>query len=392
MLTIQNDSILFNNSVVAKRFPGPTQNKKVVITDSCDFNLDRTTISHVGETLIGTTLTVFSIPELQAPEEIEPWQIYDGRAYFLSTFKSLDGHSRNWLQKDLTFGQMFEEIAGDALESVLQLAATCAPTFIMQHLKNDNSGRVTHNALYQVLIWKDGDFISPAHTGWTQPTAPIRQQELLLGNSELGQDENEPWVDVAGDSIQVNDMTLTKFSNGKLEQVRIINQELYNKDEFYKLSRDKYCALFICRGTPLYGWACTALFSSVELGLFYEFAKRGEEMFASDLYKQYTKSEFVRIPKKLYEMLVRPNSKALDEQDFIQKCFNKLISLGQAGDYRLVEVYWKSYCFDGDILEEEAKAAYQDCAIQQPYEDTEESQFLVEMMVERKDLLWRRCL
>jgi len=96
----------------------------------------------------GTTVRVFSIPRdvyNEMTDRPDPWRTSADRVWFMSTFKNIDGHSRNWGTKNNTFGGMFESIVGEAgIQDVMQTTSgSLCISYFIRHQDNDLYGEMT---------------------------------------------------------------------------------------------------------------------------------------------------------------------------------------------------------------------------------------------------------
>lgn len=108
----------------------------------------------------GTTVRIFSIPRTELDNfdpitRLKLWRYNEERAWFMATFKHLDGHLRNWGTKNNNFGGMFEEIVGEqGIKEVMDATSgnLCISYFI-RHPDNDIYGELEEPEVLQTIAW-----------------------------------------------------------------------------------------------------------------------------------------------------------------------------------------------------------------------------------------------
>ena len=108
----------------------------------------------------GTTVRIFSISRDDYSTLIQrfrPWKETNDRVWFMSTFKHVDGHFRNWGTKNNTFGQMFEQIVGSkGVEQVMDMTSgSLCISYFIRHPDNDLYGemRNAEPQVIQTIMW-----------------------------------------------------------------------------------------------------------------------------------------------------------------------------------------------------------------------------------------------
>ena len=323
-----------DNKAVCRGFYG-TQTHKV---SSCDLTPPTNLHWAVTEAKNGTGLRLFSIPvselawmnEQAKLEEqgvvktrnfdgFEPWRVSQDRAWFLATYKNVEGHLGRWKDGgNKTFGQMFEEILGQkGIAQVLQATEdNLCISYFMRHKENDIHNEMTadeESHVIQTLVWdiSKQEFIGPSMPNWPTPEAPVREPNVLYKNGELEDDLFDGQYFKDGESIVVEDghpLLLTVYRRGEIDSFKLITHADEYVRQFRSRSHSRFVALMVCEQLAKTGqaefleelqFAKARLFTPQELEGYKVNVQAGKDEFCADLDRKYD-GGYVAFQKKIY--------------------------------------------------------------------------------------------
>jgi hypothetical protein len=262
----------------------------------------------------GTTVRIFSIPrsiytEMQMRHA--PWREDADRVWFMSTFKHVDGHLRNWGTKRNTFGGMYESIVGEAgIQDVLKAtsAGLCISYFI-RHPDNDLYGEMTNVRPHVIMT-----------IGWNSTTSrfvspyDLPEQRCIDLPMFITPIDETPTGEQFTATVPVQDgfplLVTMYWANGDIKSVKYITNHDEAIRRFRCRTHNRFAALFATEqlraahpkdeslSDEIYFSA--ELFTEDELVQWPETVKAARDEFFNDLSRKLN-GAYVEFPPKMYQ-------------------------------------------------------------------------------------------
>lgn len=384
-----------DNKAVCRGFYG-TQTHKVT---SCDLTPPTNLCWAVTEAKNGTGLRLFSISQTELSEtnaeitkyngqpdyrgfvinnkELEPWRQSNDRAWFLATFKNLEGHLGRWKDGgNKTFGQMFEEILGEqGIANVLEATKdNLCISYFMRHKDNDIHNEMTDDEeshVIQTVVWdiSNQEFVGPSMPNWPTPQEPVREPTVLYKNDTL---DNEPFEGLyfkEGETVKIEDghpLLLTVYRGGEIDSFKLITHADEYVRQFRSRSHSRFVALMVCEQLAKTGKAehieelqiaKARLFTPDELEGYKANVQAGRDEFFEELDRKYD-GGYVAFHKKIYNTckigdclkefrtvnkLEDPDQYEKNRQALKDKLWNQLVNCTKWRNVGALEAFWEVY-------------------------------------------------
>jgi hypothetical protein len=287
---------------------------ETIVDNELNIDAQRTVPFTVTVANNGTTVRVFSIPRAvytEMTDRPEPWRTSSDCVWFMSTFKNIDGHSRNWGTKNNTFGGMFESIVGEAgIQDVMRATSgSLCISYFIRHQDNDLYGEMegVRPHVMMTIGWdsKTGRFVSPYD---------LPEQRCIDLPMRISPVDMTPNGEHFTATVPVQDgfplLVTMYWSNGDTKTVKYITNHDESIRRFRCRTHSRFAALFateqLLKANPTDQALqdemrfATELFTENELVQWTETVKAARDELFNDLSRKLN-GAYVEFPPKMYQ-------------------------------------------------------------------------------------------